>query len=230
MINKIFFLIKNNTKIKIILNFLIFKFKSIFYKRKIKIFKRNNQKILSRKKVSNDYFSMNAFNFFQYLSKLKNNFNYLEIGSYEGNSAMFVAKNFPNCKILCVDNWVSTEDYYGQDFNIVESNFDQNIKEFDNIIKIKNSSDNFFLGNNYNFDVIYIDGYHKDNQVLRDCENSWKILNNDGIMICDDYFWNFYENIENNPCFAINKFLNKVKNEFKVLRVTNSQIFIKKLK
>ena len=57
-----------------------------------------------------------------------------------------------------------------------------------------------------------------------------EILNKEGIMICDDYFWNFYEKIQNNPCFAINEFLNKINGEYKILKVTNSQIFIKKLK
>ena len=230
MTRKIFFLIKNKSKGIVILIYLLNKFKNIFFKKKIIEFKKNNKKFLIKKKISNDFFSMNSYSFYEQLSKLKKNFNYLEIGSYEGNSAMFIAKNFPESEVLCVDNWLSTEDYHGQDFNIVENNFDQNIKEFKNIIKIKNNSDNFFLENNTNFDAIYVDGYHKDNQVLRDCENSWKILNKEGIMICDDYFWNFYEKIQNNPCFAINEFLNKINGEYKILKVTNSQIFIKKLK
>ena len=37
-------------------------------------------------------------------------------------------------------------------------------------------------------------------QVYKDCKNAWSALNNGGYLICDDYIWNFYENIEDNPC------------------------------
>ena len=90
------------------------------------------------------------------------------------------------------------------------------------------TSDAFFENNSKMFDVIYVDGYHKAEQVFKDCKNSWKFLKNSGIMICDDYIWNHYKKIENNPCFAINQFLKTIKN-YKVLEVSNSQIFIKKI-
>ena len=229
MISKLIFLAKNNSSTIIYLNYLFYKITSMFYKSKIKYFKKLNKKILKNKKISNDYFSMNAYNFYKSIFDLKITFNYLEIGSYEGNSAMFVARNFPKARVNCVDNWHSTEDYHGQDFNIVEENFDYNVSNFKNIKKYKNNSDEFFEKNLQKFDVIYVDGYHKNNQVYKDCKNSWRFLNNKGVLICDDYFWNFYEKIENNPCFGINKFLNEIKNNFKVLKVSNTQIFIKKI-
>ncbi len=226
---KIIFLIKNKSKINIIIIFLIQKFCNIFIKKKIKLFKRKNQNFLKNKRITNDYFSMHSYNFFKYLSFLSNNFNYLEIGTYEGNSAMFVANTFRNSKVYCVDNWNKTEEYGDQNFDIVEKNFDYNTSNFNNIVKIKNNSDDFFTKNNTHFDVIYIDGYHKDFQVLKDCRNAWKFLRKNGLLICDDYIWNFYENINENPCYSINKFLEEIKNEKKVLEVSKSQIFIKKL-
>ena len=80
------------------------------------------------------------------------------------------------------------------------------------------------------FDIIYIDGYHLGSQVYKDCINSWKFLKKDGLLICDDYIWNGYEDIKENPCFAINKFLTEIKDNYKLLKVSNSQIFIKKIK
>ena len=228
MISKLIFLAKNNSSIVIYINFLSYKIISIFYKSKIKYFKKVNKQILKNKKISNDYFSMNAFNFYKSIFNLKSTFHYLEIGSYEGNSAMFVARNFPKAYVNCVDNWHSTEDYHGQDFKIVEDNFDYNVSDFKNIKKFKINSDEFFKKNSQKFDVIYVDGYHRNDQVYKDCKNSWKFLNNNGVMICDDYFWNFYEKTENNPCFGINKFLNEIKNNFKILKVSNTQIYIKK--
>ena len=99
---------------------------------------------------------------------------------------------------------------------------------YKNIYKIKKSSDDFFTTNKLTYDVIYIDGYHKAEQVFRDCVNSWKNLNINGILICDDYIWDHYNDIKNNPCYAINKFLRTIK-KYKILRVSNSQIFLKKI-
>ena len=226
---KIIFLIKNKSKINIITIFLIQKFFNIFIKKKIKSFKKRNQIFLKNKKITNDYFSMHSYNFFKYLNFLEGNFNYLEIGTYEGNSAMFVANTFPKSKVYCVDNWNKTEEYGDQNFDIVEKNFDYNTSSFNNIIKFKNNSDDFFKKNNTLFEVVYIDGYHRDFQVLKDCRNAWKILKKNGLLICDDYIWNFYKNIKENPCYSINKFMDEIKNENKVLEVSKSQIFIKKL-
>ena len=226
---KIIFLIKNKSKINIIVIFLIQKFFNIFIKKKIKSFKKRNQIFLKNKRITNDYFSMHSYNFFKYLNFLEGNFNYLEIGTYEGNSAMFVANTFPKSKVYCVDNWNKTEEYGDQNFDIVEKNFDYNTSSFNNILKFKNNSDDFFKKNNTLFEVVYIDGYHRDFQVLKDCRNAWKILKKNGLLICDDYIWNFYENIKENPCYSINKFMDEIKNENKVLEVSKSQIFIKKL-
>jgi len=227
--NKIVFLVKNKASLKVILIFLIQKFFNIFLKRKIKSFKKANQIFLKNKKISNDYFSMHAFNFYKYINYLNGNFDYLEIGTYEGNSAMFVARTFPNSRVFCVDNWNKTEEYGDQDFSLVEQNFDNNCLSLKNIVKIKKDSDNFFLENKVHFDVIYIDGHHKDFQVLKDCRNAWKYLKPGGILICDDYIWNFYKNLKENPCYSINLFLKEIKNKKRILEVSKSQIFIKKV-
>lgn len=227
--NKIVFLVKNKASLKVILIFLIQKFFNIFLKRKIKSFKKANQIFLKNKKISNDYFSMHAFNFYKYINYLNGNFDYLEIGTYEGNSAMFVARTFPNSRVFCVDNWNKTEEYGDQDFSLVEQNFDNNCLSLKNIVKIKKDSDNFFLENKVHFDVIYIDGHHKDFQVLKDCRNAWKYLKPGGILICDDYIWNFYKNLKENPCYSINLFLKEIKNKKRILEVSKSQIFIKKI-
>ena len=94
----------------------------------------------------------------------------------------------------------------------------------------KDTSDNFFLKNRESFDIIYVDGTHEALQVERDINNSWKFLNLNGIMICDDYFYgNLYTGLNNDvPATSINKFLKENKNKLKILCVNNNQIFIKK--
>ena len=227
ILKKFFFLYKSETSISIYLIFIITKFKNIFLKKKIKFNKKNHINFLEKKDITHDYFSSHAFNFLSVLSKFKN-FKYLEIGSFEGNSAMFVAKNFPNSDIYCIDNWSGTEEYKDLKFTTVESNFDNNMSEFYNYKKFKLSSDDFFKNNNINFDVIYVDGYHRGYQVSKDFINSWKILNKNGIIIFDDYIWQFFDKIDDNPCYAINQYLRKINKESKILKVSNSQIFIQK--
>ena len=74
--NKIIFLIKNNASLKVIMIFLKHKFLNIFCKKKIKHFKKENQIFLKQKKISNDYFSMHAYNFYKRLNGFKDNLNY----------------------------------------------------------------------------------------------------------------------------------------------------------
>ena len=226
---KITFLIKSKCSFEVIFLFLITKIKNFCFKKKKK-YKLMHRDLLKYKKITNDYFSSNAYNFNFCLSKIKKNFKYLEIGSYEGNSALFVANNFKNCdSIYCVDPWKGEDEYINYDPNVIEKNFDYNLKNFKKIYKIKNNSDNFFLLNNTKFDVIYLDGYHFSSQVYKDCLNAWNILEINGFLICDDYIWNYYKKIEDNPCYAINIFLKKIKKQYDLFLVSNNQIIIKKV-
>ena len=48
------------------------------------------------------------------------------------------------------------------------------------------TSDEFFKQNNDTFDVIFVDGLHHADQVLRDIIHSLKILNEGGYIVCHD--------------------------------------------
>ena len=228
IIQKIIFLYKSNSNFIIFYKFLTTKLKNIYLKNQIKLQKKKHAEFLKKKILTHDYFSSHAFNFIE-IFKFYKKFEYLEIGSFEGNSSMFVAKNFPESKIYCVDNWVGTEEYENLEFSNIEKNFDQNMSEFNNYFKYKKTSDDFFNTNNNKFDVIYIDGYHKGSQVYKDFKNSWKVLNENGVIIFDDYIWNFYRNLKDNPCYMINLHLKEIKNNVKILKVSNSQLFIQKI-
>ena len=227
ILNKIIFLIKSKASFKIILIFFKTKILNIFLKKKIKEKKKQNVAFLKNKNITTDYFSSHAYNFSEILKKF-NKVNYLEIGSFEGNSAMFVARNFSNSKIYCVDSWKGDEEYYNLEFLKIEENFDKNISEFQSISKFKTLSDEFFNNNKIKFDVIYIDGYHKGYQVLKDFKNSWQTLNTGGILIFDDYIWKFFSKIDDNPCYVINQYINEISKNIKILKVSNSQLFIQK--
>lgn len=48
------------------------------------------------------------------------------------------------------------------------------------------TSDDFFLKNEKKFDIIFIDGLHLCEQVIKDVENSLKFLNKNGTIVCHD--------------------------------------------
>ena len=224
------YLINKNSNYRVILSFLFDRIKHPFKKSKKKYFRNLHIEYLKKKNITTDFFSINAYYWKKFLRTLPENFKYLEIGSLEGNSALFIINNFKVKKVVCVDIWEDEKFKEEQHKNF--NNYKKNINEFSNIVEtFKGSSDSFFLNQKDKYDVIYIDGSHEADQVYKDIKNSWKILNINGVLICDDYFYgNIYKNPDNVPSIAINKFVNELleNNSVGILCVNNSQIFLKK--
>jgi predicted O-methyltransferase YrrM len=120
----------------------------------------------------------------------------LEIGCYEGLSSVFFADNLLNHNesvLICVDPFLSIDNNdHGLSIknNNVELNFDHNISVCKNNEKVfvhKITSDDFFQTNTKTFNLIYIDGCHECDYIIRDMKNSFKYLEPNGIMWMDDY-------------------------------------------
>ena len=97
---------------------------------------------------SNKWFFDNLSYIYLIFKKKKNQINsVLEIGSYEGQSASFFLKYFPNIKISCVDIWKNQNlNYKNVDFNNIEKRFDKNLEDYKNqVTKYKGTSKNFFF-------------------------------------------------------------------------------------
>ena len=225
------YLINKKSNFKVILSFILDRLKHPFSKSKKKYFRNLHLEYLKSKNITTDFFSINAYYWKKFLKTLPENFKYLEIGSLEGNSALFIIRNFKVKKVVCVDIWEDEKFKEEQHKNF--NNYKKNINEFSNIVEtFKGTSDNFFLNHEEKYDVIYVDGSHEADQVYKDIKNSWDILNINGILICDDYFYgNIYKNPDNVPSIAINKFVNELleNNSVGILCVNNSQIFLKKI-
>ncbi len=224
------YLINKNSNYRVILSFLLDRIKHPLKKSKKKYFRNLHIEYLKKKNITTDFFSINAYYWKKILRTLPENFKYLEIGSLEGNSALFIINNFKVKKVVCVDIWEDENFKEEQHKNF--NNYKKNINEFSNIVEtFKGTSDAFFLKQKDKYDVIYIDGSHETDQVYKDIKNSWNILNVNGILICDDYFYgSIYKNPDNVPSIAINKFVNELleNNSVGILCVNNSQIFLKK--
>jgi predicted O-methyltransferase YrrM len=230
MLRKINFLKKIKAPNEIAISYLKFLFFSRLTKFQRALYKKKHLNFLKNKKISSDWFSKNCF-FFSYVRrKIKKNFTYLEIGSFEGNSLLYVL-NFLRPKLAyAVDTWEGSDEHAKLNMNSIESNFNYNLKNYqDKFVKCKTTSGKFFKNNKIFFDFIYIDGNHEFNAVLKDSINSWKFLNIGGVIAFDDYFWQYYQDIYKNPGYAINNFLRIIKNKYKVILLTNSQLFIQKI-
>ena len=235
---KIKYLFSTRSNINLIKSYLFHSIELKVNKKIRKKFIKEYQNFLLEKKITYDYFSRNIFDWYTVLNKYKNEKSkYLEIGSFEGNSALFVMKYFKNFSLVCVDQWKQLyeedgkrEGYEHLPILSVEKNFDENLKNYTHrFVKMKTSSDLFFNKNNEMFDIIFVDGSHYSKDVFYDCLNSWSILKKNGILILDDYFWKGYDELQDNPAFAINQFLNKIIKEYEIIKFTKFQLFLKKL-
>jgi len=154
---------------------------------------------------------------------------YLEIGVYEGRSAIWMLENVlthPSSKLTGIDifpectNW---EDKYLS--NLSMSGFAHKATT------IKGSSQielrKLPLSS---FDIIYIDGDHKADGVLADAVLSFELLKTGGLLIFDDYLW-FKEQLpeELRPQIAIDSFITAYRNHIEVVH-RGYQVFIRKQK
>lgn len=181
---------------------------------------------------SNKWFYQNIsyINFF-FKDKKENINKILEIGSYEGQSALFFLKYFINSRITCVDIWQNqNQNYKNIDFNNVEKNFDKNLEKYqERIIKFRGSSNDFFEKNEVkDFDLIFVDGSHYMDDVYQDAINSFKNLKLNGYVLFDDYLFKYKLKKNSHPLFAINKFLIEYKKKIKIIAIYR-QVLVKKI-
>lgn len=216
---------------KLHLIFFFFQRKNFYINLKNKNLNRDNELILSAPWFEKNHYHWH--NVFKKLDIYNKKLQILEIGSFEGYSALYFLKNFPYSTITCVDMWQNNEQQKKFNLSKVEINFDKNTKEYkDNLKKYKQSSDYFFKNTknklNY-YDIIYVDGDHYYKTVFKDVINSFAALKIDGIMILDDFIgYNFYKEYNKNPIGAIIPFINIYYKKIKILKITQ-QIIIQKI-
>ena len=239
MRNEYKFILKSSNQNFFISVYLFFRY-LIYIKFLNKKIKRSNKQSLyqdlikDKLKIDQDWFSHNINNL-DYFFKKKNLYNQeinaLEIGSYEGNSSFFFLKYFSNLNLTCVDTFGGSDELKNFDFKNVYENFKFNTKDFEKRITVyKLTSDEFFKNykNNIDFDLIYIDGSHYSKDVYNDAINSLKVLKKNGYIIFDDFLWNYYKDVNDNPIGGIKSFL--IKNFFKIKILSVSyQIIVQKL-
>lgn len=124
----------------------------------------------------------------------KPNLRFLEVGSYEGQSAVWFLRNIlthSTSKLLCVDTW-----HAGEDMPYVED--DSLLTKFLNTVDSYRANCGIMRGKSEDvlpklehnsYDFSYIDGSHTAANVLSDSVLVWKLVKEGGIIIWDDYLW-----------------------------------------
>lgn len=140
---------------------------------------------------------------------------FLEIGSFEGRSTVWLIENMMKSfdEIVCIDTWAGGEEHF-MNMGDVEKRFDANVAlamtRFPNVkvTKVKDAS-YYGLARQMGwlmFDFIYIDGSHQAPDVLADAVMGWKLLREGGVMVFDDYLWGNPKNPLHRPKPAIDAF------------------------
>jgi predicted O-methyltransferase YrrM len=111
---------------------------------------------------------------------------YLEIGSYEGRSAVWMLENIltdPTATLTAIDVFDGpyTEKY------VANINRTGAAKKVTTITDFSQHALRELQPDSY--DIIYIDGSHAKQDVLEDAVLSWRLLKEGGLMIFDDYRW-----------------------------------------
>ncbi len=164
---------------------------------------------------------------------------FLEIGSFEGRSMVWIAENMmnPGDELYCVDTWEGGEEHGAENMSAVEKRFDYNRelvhRSHDvSIGKIKNTSTEalatFFTDGGGDFDFIYIDGSHVAKDVLTDACMAWPLLKPKGLMVFDDYMWGNPRDILHRPKPAIDAFCNLFAEEAEIVHVGYQLVVRKK--
>lgn len=228
-------LILIKTPLFILKNFIKNFLKNYYERKKSKNLEKNLYKDFITQDENSNWFCYNLQFLVKNLPSLNSSLRVkkiLEIGSFEGRSAIFFLSYFNNSSIDCVDTWEGSDEHNKKIFSKIESNFDQNTLKFvkqNKLKKFKQTSDFFFKKNNELYDLIYIDGDHDAAQVSKDLKNSWNCLKNGGVLVLDDYLWWFYKDLRKNPSTPINSFLSKYKNSISELIIWNQVLIEKKL-
>jgi hypothetical protein len=234
------------------LNFkIIFIIKYIYgiFEKKIIQFNNNTQikkfkKVYTEGHYSVDWTTANSHNFLsieKFLKKIKSqklslvtednknslvNLRVLEIGSFEGYSTNIFNLILTSPEIFCVDPWIPYSDNPNFNFNKIENSFDMNVKKL-NVKKFKMFSSDFFKKNTKTFDLIYIDGSHRAEDVFNDALESYDVLNKGGILFFDDFLGP--QRFDNNGAIdGIALFLRKINyNKLKLIFINSQIAFLK---
>jgi len=150
----------------------------------------------------------------------------LEIGSWEGRSALFFLNYLPRSQMTCVDTFGGNLEHHRDPWFAAlvpeaEQKFDANTAAFvARIEKRKGSSTDVLpqLGiASRRFEVAYIDGSHLAKDVFSDAALTWPLMAPTGILIFDDYEFDLNKTELERPKLGIDAFLTAIEGQYRLI-------------
>ena len=150
----------------------------------------------------------------------------LEIGAWEGRSAVFFLHLFPRATVTSVDTFAGSREHrlrlrWLTALRSAEHRFDSNVAEFGaRSVKVKADSRaalTQLAAAGQRFDLVYVDGSHHSSDVYADAAMSWPLVRRGGGMIFDDYEWNVMPDPIRRPKLGIDAFLRAFEGEYREL-------------
>jgi predicted O-methyltransferase YrrM len=193
-------------------------------------------------KFTQDWFSWAPPVWEQLIEHLPERRSFLEIGSFEGRSTVWIIENMmgDSGNIACIDTWEGGEEHSNGELGGAEERFMHNVK----IAQTKKACGiSIHKGTSVqqlahwlvedpedhpSFDFIYIDGSHVARDVLTDACMAWPLLKQGGIMVFDDYLWGDARDILHRPKPAIDAFVNIFSEEVEMIHMGYQLIVRKK--
>jgi predicted O-methyltransferase YrrM len=166
----------------------------------------------------------------------------LEIGSFEGKSAVYMIQTLGNLypfELHCVDSWDGVE-RYKRDMQVIRSRFFANTREagenaphmvslFLHEEKSASALPKMFAAHEASFDFIYVDGSHYGGDVIADAVNSFGLARTGGVIGFDDYRWRDMQDPLYGPGPAIDTFLAAYSSKLKRLPSSSGQVYVEKI-
>lgn len=193
-------------------------------------------------KFTSDWFLTNQASWDYYLDEFKHkpNLNFLEVGSYEGRSTIWLLENVltdSTSKITCVDlfdgkiegNNMESDPNLNPDYY---QTFLSNINFFKNKVTIHKGYSSKILRSfpeKEVFDMAYIDGTHTAYGTLIDAVLIHPLIKSGGIIIFDDYGLKHPDDLspQNSPELAIDSFCYIFEKQYSVIH-QGWQVIIRK--
>ncbi|MGV3633065.1 MAG: class I SAM-dependent methyltransferase [Pseudorhodoplanes sp.] len=165
----------------------------------------------------------------------------LEIGSWEGRSALFFLNYLPQMQLTCVDTFAGGQEHQeaaavdpqeAEMLRNIEARFDANTGAFSGRIeKVKASSVDALIQLGVaerRFEIAYIDGGHRAREVYADSALTWPLMAPGGLVIFDDYLWQQMPDPMDNPMPGVDAFLRSIDGQYKMVH-SDYQVAIVKL-
>lgn len=170
---------------------------------------------------------------------------FLEIGSFEGRSTVWIMENMmeDGGYIDCIDTWGGGEEHTAEQMEGVEERFDANVEKcmlkHANDLEVRRWATKLrgqslheltrLLRQNKTYDFIYIDGSHVAKDVMTDACMAWPLLKEGGMMVFDDYLWGEPITLLHKPKVAIDCFTTLFAEELDIVHI-GYQMIVRKRK